>query len=229
MAHHFHGHYGRPGTDGAPCNPPPADGTPCFRGDNIFANINPGNCNEYEYDIPAVHSPGIFWWAPAPLWLPSAYLALKCSVHALPPRHFPYQISDCLDTSDGNKVLFWFRMHPHHHGSGSLQTQTASLPVIVDTNPASGWDYLATPSCQRFQPLFQPQFEVIMHMQVCTSDLDRGVESLRVKDCSHKVKMPGFFWPLEGYPGPGGTLGDCMQISYGQSFHQAPQTACMND
>ncbi len=61
LGHHFHGHYGRPGTDGAPCNPPPADGTTCFRGDNIFADINPGNCVEYEYDIPAVHSPGTFW------------------------------------------------------------------------------------------------------------------------------------------------------------------------
>ncbi|BDA44392.1 probable multicopper oxidase LPR1 homolog 3 at C-terminar half [Coccomyxa sp. Obi] len=117
LAHHFHGHYGSPGTDGTPCDPPPADGTKCFRGDNIFADINPGECIEYQYDIPAVHSPGSFW------------------------------------------------MHPHHHGSGTLQTQSASVPVIVDPNPAGGWDFLATPSCQRFQPLFQPEFEVIMHMQ----------------------------------------------------------------
>ncbi|EIE26107.1 hypothetical protein COCSUDRAFT_46497 [Coccomyxa subellipsoidea C-169] len=117
LGHHFHGHYGRPGTDGAPCSPPPADGTTCFRGDNIFADINPGECVEYEYDIPAVHSPGTFW------------------------------------------------MHPHHHGSGSLQTQSASVPLVVDQNPATGFDFLATPSCERFRPLFAPENEVIMHMQ----------------------------------------------------------------
>ena len=61
LGHHFHGHYGRPGTDGTPCDPPTTNGTTCFRGDNIFADINPGECVEYEYHIPAVHAPGTFW------------------------------------------------------------------------------------------------------------------------------------------------------------------------
>ncbi len=57
------------------------------------------------------------------------------------------------------------RMHPHHHGSGSLQTQSASVPLVIDQNPATGFDFLATPSCERFRPLFEPENEVIMHMQ----------------------------------------------------------------
>ena len=83
-------------------------------------------------------------------------------------------------------------MHPHHHGSGSLQTQTASLPLIVDPNPAGGWDYLATPSCQRFQPLFQPEFEVIMHMQVhisCSQHTQRPELKGRIFSAAKKVHV----------------------------------------
>jgi hypothetical protein len=61
LAHHLHGHYGNPGTDNVPCQPAPADGAPCFRGDNIFADIVPGACAEYQYDISPVNSPGTFW------------------------------------------------------------------------------------------------------------------------------------------------------------------------
>ena len=60
-AHHFHGHYGNPGTDNVPCDPPPAAGNTCYRGDNIFAEIDPGQCNEYQYDISPVTAPGTFW------------------------------------------------------------------------------------------------------------------------------------------------------------------------
>jgi hypothetical protein len=57
------------------------------------------------------------------------------------------------------------RMHPHHQGSSSLQAQSCSLPVVIDPNPAGGFDYLATPSCQPYRALFAPDNEVIMHMQ----------------------------------------------------------------
>lgn len=57
-------------------------------------------------------------------------------------------------------------MHPHHHGSSALHTQSASVPVVIDPNPAGGFDYLATPSCQPFRRFFAPDNEVIMHMQV---------------------------------------------------------------
>lgn len=61
VAHHFHGLYGSPGTDDTPCNPPPEDDSSCWRGDNIFNNILPGTCSEYQYDVPLVHAPGTFW------------------------------------------------------------------------------------------------------------------------------------------------------------------------
>ena len=61
LAHHLHGHYGNPGTDNVPCQPPSTDGARCFRGDNIFADISPGACVEYQYDISPVNSPGTFW------------------------------------------------------------------------------------------------------------------------------------------------------------------------
>lgn len=65
------------------------------------------------------------------------------------------------------------RMHPHHHGSGSLQTQSASVPLVVDQNPATGFDFLATPSCEGFRSLFAPENEVIMHMQVRSLPISR--------------------------------------------------------
>lgn len=112
--------------------------------------------------------------------------------------------------------MLCFRMHPHHHGSGSLQTQTASLPVVVDTNPAGGWDYLATPSCQRLQPLFQPQFEVIMHMQVrsfCSSHMQgpKTVYSIGVKESVPHAER--------GMSFPHGSLG--MDNLCGQAIVQA--------
>ena len=60
-AHHFHGHYGNPGTNNVPCDPLPPAGVSCYRGDNIFADIMPGRCNEYQYDISHVTAPGTFW------------------------------------------------------------------------------------------------------------------------------------------------------------------------
>ena len=60
-AHHFHGHYGNPGTNNVPCDPPPPTGVNCYRGDNIFADLPPGQCNEYQYDISPVTAPGTFW------------------------------------------------------------------------------------------------------------------------------------------------------------------------
>jgi hypothetical protein len=64
LAHHLHGHYGNPGTNAEPCSPAPPAGIPCYRGDNIFVDILPGNCTEYQYDISPVNSPGTFWWVP---------------------------------------------------------------------------------------------------------------------------------------------------------------------
>ena len=59
-ANHLHGTYGNPGTNNIPCdNPTP--GIPCYRGDNIFQDILPGNCQDYQYDIPTVHSTGNLW------------------------------------------------------------------------------------------------------------------------------------------------------------------------
>ena len=62
-AHHFHGHYGNPGTNNVPCDPPLPAGVSCYRGDNIFADIMPGHCNQYQYDISPVTAPGTFWCA----------------------------------------------------------------------------------------------------------------------------------------------------------------------
>ena len=61
LANHLHGFYGSMGTDGYECDAPlPADG-PCYRGDNIFADIEPGSCAYYQYDYPLVASPGALW------------------------------------------------------------------------------------------------------------------------------------------------------------------------
>ena len=49
--------------------------------------------------------------------------------------------------------------------------QSCSVPVVLDENPEGGFDYLATPSCERFRSLFTPANEVIMHMQVACSTL----------------------------------------------------------
>ncbi|KAK9818823.1 hypothetical protein WJX74_006953 [Apatococcus lobatus] len=115
-ANHLHGIYGNPGTDNIPCNHTDA-GIPCYRGDNIYQDVLPGACNDYQYDIPTVHAPGTLW------------------------------------------------MHPHHHGSGSIQTQLTSVPTFVDPNPGIGFDFFNTPSCQAVKPYFQADNEIIMHMQ----------------------------------------------------------------
>ena len=47
--------------------------------------------------------------------------------------------------------------------------QSCSVPVVLDENPEGGFDYLATPSCERFRSIFMPDNEVIMHMQVACS------------------------------------------------------------
>lgn len=61
LANHLHGFYGSMGTDGYVCDDPlPTDG-PCYRGDNIFADIEPGSCAYYQYDFPLVASPGALW------------------------------------------------------------------------------------------------------------------------------------------------------------------------
>ena len=46
-----------------PCDPPPADGVPCYRGDNIFIDVFPGKCSEWQYDVPNNHSLGMLWCA----------------------------------------------------------------------------------------------------------------------------------------------------------------------
>ncbi|KAK9818159.1 hypothetical protein WJX72_008005 [[Myrmecia] bisecta] len=118
ISHHWHGHYGNPGTSNThACDPPiSADSRACYRGDNIFSSILPGQCNEYQYDVTNNHAPGLFW------------------------------------------------MHPHHHGSTALNVAFASLPVIVEPS-ASGFQYLATPSCQTLRPLIEEAPEVILHIQ----------------------------------------------------------------
>ncbi|KAL3147413.1 hypothetical protein ABBQ38_014479 [Trebouxia sp. C0009 RCD-2024] len=120
LANHLHGFYGSMGTDSPPCDPMP-EGGPCYRGDNIFADIEPGQCAYYQYDFPRIASPGALW------------------------------------------------LHPHHHGSSSVQTHTATVPVLLDVNPSGGLDPLSSDSCmaanmKRFFPADNSN-EIILHMQ----------------------------------------------------------------
>ena len=62
LASHLHGFYGNPGTDNVACGPMPTDGFPCYRGDNIFADMAPGQCTWYQYDFSSVGSPGVMWY-----------------------------------------------------------------------------------------------------------------------------------------------------------------------
>lgn len=62
LANHLHGFYGSMGTDSPPCDPTP-EGAPCYRGDNIFADIEPGQCAYYQYDFSLINSPGALWYA----------------------------------------------------------------------------------------------------------------------------------------------------------------------
>ena len=61
LANHLHGFMGNPGTDNVPCDPAPADGVACYRGDNIFADVFPGQCTEWQYDVPNEHPLGMLW------------------------------------------------------------------------------------------------------------------------------------------------------------------------
>ena len=53
----------------------------------------------------------------------------------------------------------------HRHGSSSLQTHQAGLPVIVDYAEDSGFDYLGTPSCAALRPYIYGAPEIVMHLQ----------------------------------------------------------------
>lgn len=61
LANHLHGFMGNPGTENVPCDPAPADGVACYRGDNIFADVFPGQCTEWQYDVPNEHPLGMLW------------------------------------------------------------------------------------------------------------------------------------------------------------------------
>lgn len=62
------------------------------------------------------------------------------------------------------------RLHPHHHGSSSVQTHTATVPVLLGVNPSGGLDPLSSESCtaadmKRFFPVDNSN-EIILHIQV---------------------------------------------------------------
>ena len=61
LSQHFHGLFGNPGTNNIACDPSAQDAAFCVRGDNIFTNILPGQCGEYQYDIALEHAPGTYW------------------------------------------------------------------------------------------------------------------------------------------------------------------------
>ena len=52
---------GNPGTENVPCDPAPADSVACYRGDNIVADVFPGQCTEWQYDVPNEHPLGMLW------------------------------------------------------------------------------------------------------------------------------------------------------------------------
>lgn len=58
-------------------------------------------------------------------------------------------------------------IHPHHHGSSSLQTHTATVPVVINVNTNGGLDPLGSDSCtamRRFFPIDNSN-RIIMHFQ----------------------------------------------------------------
>ena len=58
-------------------------------------------------------------------------------------------------------------MHPHHHGASALQAALESVPVVIERDATSGFDFLDTPSCQVHKAIIEDNTtEVIMHMQV---------------------------------------------------------------
>lgn len=68
LANHLHGFYGNPGTENIACDPLPDNTSNCYRGDNIFADIPPGTCNYYQYDVADVASPGALWYELNSVW-----------------------------------------------------------------------------------------------------------------------------------------------------------------
>ena len=63
-AQHFHGLWGNPGTNNVPCDGPLQEGSLfCVRGDNVFADVLPGDCGEWQYDVALEHAPGNYWCA----------------------------------------------------------------------------------------------------------------------------------------------------------------------
>ncbi|KAA6422589.1 MAG: hypothetical protein FRX49_07450 [Trebouxia sp. A1-2] len=81
----------------------------------------------------------------------------------IPPGSCNYYQYDFADvTSPG---ALW--IHPHHHGSSSLMTHTATVPVIVDVNPDGGFDPLGSASCANMQQFFpaDDSNEIILHFQ----------------------------------------------------------------
>ena len=62
LAHHMHGFFGNPGTDNVPCDTSLVDPSlVCYRGDNVFADVFPGECKDWQYDIPLDHPVGMLW------------------------------------------------------------------------------------------------------------------------------------------------------------------------
>ena len=70
------------------------------------------------------------------------------------------------------------RLHPHHHGSSSVQTHTATVPVLLEVNPNGGLDPLSSDSCvtanmKQFFPADHNN-EIILHIQVCKAVLSES-------------------------------------------------------
>ncbi|KAK9804565.1 hypothetical protein WJX73_000182 [Symbiochloris irregularis] len=61
---HLHGYFGNPGTNVAPCKKTNESDAFCVGGDNIFIDINPGQCGEYRLPIAPISSPGVYWLHP---------------------------------------------------------------------------------------------------------------------------------------------------------------------
>ena len=66
------------------------------------------------------------------------------------------------------------RLHPHHHGSSSLQTHTATVPFILEANPNGGFDPMDSESCLPLKEKYWLQDhsnEILLHLQVCPPQL----------------------------------------------------------
>lgn len=51
-----------PGTDNVPCDSNLVDPSLiCYRGDNVFADVFPGQCKDWQYDVPLDHPVGMLW------------------------------------------------------------------------------------------------------------------------------------------------------------------------